>query len=127
MASSVNDLPLIQQNQSGKEITANNLISAGSPAMLFGFDSSGTAGLNLKLMGGTLLNNSTGALAVIAAPTVALTASATNYVESTVAGVVSRNTVGFTTGRIRIGIAETGATTITAWTDSRAFAFALQP
>lgn len=53
--------------------------------------------------------------------TVALTASNTNYIECTGAGVVSANIVGFTSGRFPMSIAVAGASTITSVTDKRSF------
>ncbi len=56
----------------------------------------------------------------VAAGTVALAASTTNYVEITGAGVVSANAVGFTSGRYPLATVLTGASTITTITDKRA-------
>jgi hypothetical protein len=62
-----------------------------------------------------------GALTAISNSSVALTASATNFVESTRAGSVSRNTTGFTAGRIPLYEVVTNATTVTSYTDRRAW------
>lgn len=53
-----------------------------------------------------------------------MTASATNYSEATVVGVVSRNTVGFTIGSIPLYVAVCGPSSVTSYTDKRALAFA---
>jgi hypothetical protein len=55
----------------------------------------------------------------VAAGTVLLTASTTNYVEVTGAGAVSANTVGFTSGRFPLATVVTGVSTITTITDKR--------
>lgn len=65
-----------------------------------------------------------GTLTVIANGTVAggLTASTTNYIEATRAGVVSKNTTAFTPGSIPLYTAVTNATAVTSYTDYRAWA-----
>jgi len=55
----------------------------------------------------------------IASGTVALTNNATNYVERTLLGVVSANTVGFSIGSLPMAVVVTAAGVITAVTDSR--------
>jgi hypothetical protein len=55
------------------------------------------------------------------ATALALTGSATNYIESTRAGVVSKNTSGFTAGSIPLYTAVCGASSVTSYTDQRAW------
>ncbi|MBK8113519.1 MAG: hypothetical protein IPK44_02750 [Candidatus Accumulibacter sp.] len=50
---------------------------------------------------------------------VTLTASATNYIEADRSGTVTKNTTGFTPGKIPLYTAVTNATTITSYTDCR--------
>jgi hypothetical protein len=69
--------------------------------------------------GGELLVD--GVLTAINNGSVALTVSATNFVEATRAGAVSANTTGFTAGRIPLYEVVTNATTTTSWTDRRAW------
>jgi hypothetical protein len=69
--------------------------------------------------GGTLEVD--GVLTSIADGTVALTASSTNYVEATRAGVVSKNTTGFTPGRLPLYQKTTSGSTVTATVDYRAW------
>lgn len=57
----------------------------------------------------------------IANGSIALSASATNYVEATRAGVVTKNTTGFTPGQIPLYAVVTGASTVTSYTDWRAW------
>jgi hypothetical protein len=52
-----------------------------------------------------------------------LTASATNYIESTTAGVVSKNTTGFTAGSIPLYTVVTGASSVLSYTDQRAYPY----
>lgn len=50
-----------------------------------------------------------------------LSASTNNYIETTRAGVVSKNTTAFTAGSIPLYLAVTGSSTVTSYTDYRAF------
>jgi len=77
---------------------------------LFGHKTTTTTGLTLGYFGGVLLVD--GVITTIADGTVALTASATNYIEATRAGVVSKNTTGFTAGSIPIREVVTGTAAI---------------
>jgi hypothetical protein len=117
MSGSTSLLDLISSSQASKEVTANALFDACSPAMLFGRRASTTAALTWGYYGGVMLVD--GVLTAIANGTVALSASSTNYVEATRAGVVSKNTTGFTAGRIPLYKIVTGAATITSYEDWR--------
>lgn len=55
----------------------------------------------------------------VTAGTISLTASSTNYIEVSGAGVVSANTVGFTTGKFPIATATTSVSAITGVADKR--------
>ncbi|MEF8733277.1 MAG: hypothetical protein V5B40_15655 [Candidatus Accumulibacter meliphilus] len=55
MASSTTHLDLIAQSQSSKEVTANALFDAGSPATLFGRRASLCSGLNWFYYGGVMM------------------------------------------------------------------------
>ena len=118
MASSSSNLSLLVQSQSGKEATANGLWNAMSQAALFSRFSS--SGLIWYWYGGTMIvygvvtqiaNNSTTGIT--------LSASTTNYIEADRSGTVTKNTTGFTAGRIPLYTAVTNATTITSYTDER--------
>ncbi len=121
MAGSTTNLDLIAQSQSSKEVTANALFDAGSPATLFGRRASLCSGLNWFYYGGVMLVD--GVLTAIAnnAAALVLSASTTNYVEATRAGVVSKNTAGFTGGSIPLYTVVTGAASVTSYTDNRAW------
>lgn len=118
MADSTTNLDTISSSQASKEVTANAFFDAASMAALFGRRASTTAGLTWGYYGGDLEVD--GAITSIANGTVALTASATNYVEASRAGVVSVNTTGFTAGRIPLYTVITGASTVSSYTDNRA-------
>jgi hypothetical protein len=120
MSSSTSNLDLVLQAQAGKEATANELWNSMSVGALFGRRNSTSTLLTWGFYGGTMQVD--GALSVIANGTVALTASATNYIEATRAGVVSRNTTAFTPGSIPLYTAVTNATTVTSYIDYRAWA-----
>lgn len=108
--------PLVQ-SQASKEITVNALIDAASPALAFGRRQSTTSGLTWGYYGATITVD--GVLTQIANGTLTLTASLTNYVETTRAGVVSKNTTGFTAGSIPLYQIVAGASTVTSYTDYR--------
>jgi hypothetical protein len=84
----------------------------------FGWDPGTTSGLNYGYKTGVVLNSSQ-VPAIIAAGTVALTASQTNYVERTTDGTVSANTTGWTAGRCPMAVVTTGVSTVTAVVDWR--------
>ena len=121
MSGSTSNLDLIAQSQASKEVTANALADAGSPATLFGRRASLCSGLNWFYYGGSMVVD--GVLTTIAnnAAALVLSASTTNYVEATRAGVVSKNTTGFTAGAIPLYTIVTGASSVTSYTDNRAW------
>jgi hypothetical protein len=118
MSNSTTLLDTISSTQSAKETTANELFDAHSPASLFGRRALTTTGLTWGYYGGMMLVD--GVLTSISNGTVALSASSTNYVEATRAGVVSKNTTGFTAGQIPLYTIVTGTATVTSYTDERA-------
>lgn len=107
----------ISASQAAKEVTANEAFLALGPTGLFGRKYTTTAGLTWGYYGGILMVD--GVLTTIADGTVALTASATQYLEATRAGVVSKNTTGFSAGRIPLYTVVTGASSITSYSDQR--------
>ncbi|MBK8772511.1 MAG: hypothetical protein IPM06_19095 [Rhizobiales bacterium] len=118
MANSTTNLDLLVQSQASKEITVNAFFDAASPSTLYGRRQSTTTGLTWGYYGGMVLVN--GVLTAINNGTVALTASATNYVEALPTdGSVSKNTSAFTAGRIPLYSVVTGTSTITSYTDYR--------
>lgn len=96
---------------------ADDKVQAGGRGREFGYKASTTAGLNYGYYGANLTND--GVAATIADGTVLLTASQTNYVERTPAGVVSANIVGFSADKIPMALVVTDAGGISAITDKR--------
>lgn len=116
MSDSTSNLTQLTAGQAGKEATVNELNNALSPAALFGRRQS-SSGLSWDYFGGRFLVD--GVSTTVANGTVALTASATNYVEATRAGVVSKNTTGFTAGSIALYKVVAGASTVSSYEDHR--------
>jgi hypothetical protein len=114
-------LDTITSTQDQKEVTANNMAEAESPAALFGCRPSTTTGLTFGYYGGVMIVD--GVVTAISSGTVLLTTATTNYVESTTAGVVSTNTTSFTAGRIPLYTIVTGASTISTVTPARGHLF----
>lgn len=116
MSDSTSKLTQLTTSQAGKEATVNELMNALS-ASSFGGRRQSSSGLSWDYFGGRILVD--GVSTDIANGAVTLTASATNYVESTRAGVVSKNTTGFTPGSIALYKVVTGAATVTSYEDHR--------
>lgn len=120
MASSTSNIDKITTSQASKEVTANAYFDAASAAALYAYRESTSSGLTWGYYGGVV--RVSGVATVIANGTIALTASASNYIEADSAtGAVSKNTSGFTAGRIPLYTVVAGASTPTSWTDHRAF------
>jgi len=124
MADSTTNLDLISSSQASKEITANALFDAESPAALYGRRASTTANLTFGYYGGRLLI--AGVPTAIANGTVALTASNTNYVVAARAtGNVTASTANTnwndTPNYMRLYEIVAGASTVTSYVDHRAF------
>jgi hypothetical protein len=116
MSNSTTLIDTIATNQSSKEVLANALFDAASPAMLWARRASTTSGLTWGYYGGWFNGQ-------ISNGTVSLTASTTNYLMAdATTGAVSVNTTGFTAGKIPLYLVVTGATTVTSYTDERSYA-----
>lgn len=109
---------LLTQLQSGQSqiTTINELMNALSQTT-FGGRKQSSSGLSWDYYGGRIPVD--GASTAIANGTVALTASTTNYVEATRAGVVSVNTTAFTPGAIALYKVVTGTATVSNYEDHR--------
>lgn len=117
MSNSTSTLDLILPSQAQKEVTANALFNAMSPAALWSRRDSQSGGLNWAFNGGVFW---AGAPVVVASGILALTPSTTVFIEANAAtGAVSQNTLRFTPGAIPLYEVTTGAATITGWTDKR--------
>lgn len=86
-------------------------------------DADSHSGLTFGYFAGRILVPGTGVV-TIAAGTIALTASQTNYVESTAAGVVSKNTSGFTEGSVPLFTVVTSGSAITSVAQSKTLLWA---
>lgn len=115
------NLDLIVQSQAGKEVTANAALVAAEPATVFAYREYGSGGLTWKYYGGLISVD--GVLTDIANGSLTLSASTTNYVEVSRAGVVTKNTSGFTPGLTPLYELVTGVSTVTTTTDCRVFDF----
>lgn len=108
---------------SGLSIDGGGVLSASgsapSTATLTDFaqDTGTTTGLTYGFQAGRIREGAT--TTNVAAGTILLTASTTNYVEVSGAGTVSTNTTGFTNLRYSMATVVTGASTITTVTDKR--------
>ena len=119
MSNSTTLLDTISSSQASKEITANALFDAGSPATLYGRRATTTANLTWGYYGGVLrLDN--GTLTVIANGTKTLTNGATNYLEADpTTGNVAVNTSAFTTANVPLYSAVVSGDLVTSYTDYR--------
>lgn len=118
MASSTSNLDLIFASQAQKELTANSLFNAASNAATFGRRESTSSLLTFGVYGGHIYV--AGAQVAVSNTTVALSASATNYIEANaITGAVSKNQTGFTAGKLPLYTITTNSTTVTAYTDHR--------
>lgn len=126
MANSTTNLDTIAASQASKEVTANALFDAGSPATLFGRRAAGCIALTWAYYGGPMIISGTPTR--ISNGSIALAAStAAIYVEATAAGVISSNTTGWTSGRSPLYKITTGAASVTSYEDWRCMALAAMP
>jgi len=117
MAWAAGDLVDLRIERKGIQEELTDLVAADAPARLFGLKASTSSGLNFGYYGGQMWVD--GVLTTIADGLIALTLSATNFVEHDRAGVVSTNTVGFSASKYPIAEISTNATVITSFTDRR--------
>lgn len=122
MANRESNLDLISVNQSQKEVTANELFNAASPAMLYGRRASLSTGLTFGYYGGNIVTSS-GSVLAVENGTVELTAESTNYIVARKSdGEVSASTSDTdwnSSDYWRLYLCETGALTVTDYTDYR--------
>ncbi len=119
MASSATILDLLISSQAGKELTVNALLDAASPAVLFGRRAFSCGGLTWGYYGGVIVVD--GVPTTISNGSLALTANQINYVEAARDGSVSKNTSGFTPGRIPLYTCTTDAYSVSSHADYRAW------
>lgn len=121
MANSTTNLDELNSGQSQKEVTANDLFDALSPASLFGRRATTTSGLTWGYYGGTISDG--GTPGQIPNGTVTLTNNATNYLEfdpgASPSGI-QKNTVGWTGGAsVRLYKIITSGGAVTSYEDWR--------
>ena len=119
MSNSTSLLTQMTGSQASKEVTFNTVCDALSPSSFWGRNAVSSSGLIWAYFGGFYYATATMILTAVANGTVTLTASTTNYVELSQAGVVSANSTAFTAGRKPLYTVVTGATTVTSWIDYR--------
>lgn len=119
MADYTSNLDTLAAGQAGKEITANALFDAGSPATAFGRRANGCVGLTWAWYGGVL--KISGVPTRIANGSTSLPASTSAlYLElDPAAGAISYNTTGWTSGRAPLYRITTGAASVTSYLDFR--------
>lgn len=126
MSNSTTLLDTIQQSQAQKEVTANAMFDAASPAMLYGRRASTCSGLTWGYYGGYL--SVSGTPTAVANGTLTMTASDVNYIEADATdGTISSNLVGFTPGSIPLYEVTTDASAVTSWLDKRCFVMYAYP
>ncbi len=114
MADSSTNIPQLTLGMADKETQVNLLFDAASQAMMYGRNGNTSGGLNFGLLGGRFLGAS------IVNSVQALTASSINYLEADpVTGAVTKNTTGWTAGKIRLYKCVTNATAVTSYEDHR--------
>ena len=123
MANSTTHLDLIEQSQAQKEVTANAMSDAASPATVYGRRASTTTGLTWGYYGGNIVT-SDDLTVQVSNSTVGLSASSTVYVvaaKSTGAVTTSTLTTSWndTANYWRLYSIVTGTATVTSYTDYR--------
>lgn len=103
--------------QSNKEQVFNDFADAASPAATYGRRNATCTGLTWGYYGGNVLY--LGQVVQVPNGTLALTPSATNYLEAAPSGAIFQNTSGFTSGRMPLYIVTTNAAGVTNYLDVR--------
>lgn len=101
----------------GITASAADIDALALDAYFFGQDTNTTTGLTFGYKAGRFHNGS--AIVTVAAGTLALSASNTNYVEVDRAGTVSSNTSGFTAGQFPLYVVVCGISSITSVTNRK--------
>ena len=111
----------ISQSGASQDVKANALFDAVSPAACYGLNGATTSGMNLGYHGGKVAL--AGVITTIAAGTLTLAGSSTNYIQAHPdTGAVSSNTTAFTAGYLPIATVTTNASGIvpsTGFVDQR--------
>lgn len=116
MADSSTNIPQLTLGMADKETQVNLLFDAASKAMIYGRNGNTSGGLNFGIVGGRFKG------LVIANSVQALTASTTSYIEAdATTGAVTKNTTGWTSGKLRLYKCVANATSVTSYEDHRDF------
>lgn len=127
MADLSTNLDTISSAQSQKEVTANAVDDAESPASFGGRHASQCSGLTWGYYGGKYRDGSN-VTQMLSNGTLALANGATNYIEfDKTSGTVSSNTSAFTSGRTPFYTATTSGGVVTNYIDERVITFATTP
>jgi hypothetical protein len=110
-------LAYITSGEIGIQSNAYDVDSLALGGGAFSFDADTTTGLTFGYFQGQFYDGP--ALVSVAAGTINLTASATNYIEVDGSGVVHTNTVAFTAGRLPLYVVITGSASITSWANAK--------
>lgn len=118
-------ITLLENSTNQPEVVVNTALTVVDDVSslahkMFARRASATTGLTWGYYGGSMIVD--GVLVTTANGTLTLSASTTNYVEATRAGVVSSNTTGFTANRFPIRQVVTGTSTISSETERRPWA-----
>lgn len=117
MANQTTHLDTIATAQAGKEVTANALFDATSPAALFARRAAYCVGLTWAWYGGVILVN--GVRTALANGSISLSASSDNYLEADRSGTVTKNTTGWTPGRTPLYKITAGSAAVSNYEDWR--------
>lgn len=117
MADFSSNIPQILQSQAQKEVLANALFDAASPAMLYGRNAITSLGLVWGYLGGRVYLN--GVPVLIPNGTLTLAANLTHFIEVSATGAVSSNISGFAPDRVPLYRVVTGAVSVTSYEDHR--------
>jgi hypothetical protein len=117
MSDSTTLLDTIDTAQGDKEGEANDLFAAAWPSMQFAYHASATTGLTWGYYGAKVYID--GVRTAVANDTVALTNNTTNYVESTRAGVVSRNVSAWSANQLPLYKIVTSGGVVSSYEDHR--------
>lgn len=124
MAAEINALwAAIDTGNIGISALARDVDALAKDGGHFPQDPATTTGLTFGYFGGRIWDGRS--ILTVAAGTIALSASSTNYVELTAAGAAVKNTTGFTTGNIPLYQIVTGAASITTVTNKKCLAYGL--
>lgn len=117
MSDSASPFGTISLGQTDQVLSANNLFNAVSPASIYGLDEFTSSGITLGLFGGKISIN--GVITTVAASSLTLTISTTNYIQADPATGTAYVNTSYSPGFWPIGRAVTDTAGMTNWYDDR--------